>query len=91
MTDNDALQIARIDVEAARNDHVLLAVHQGQEALFIKPADIARADIAKALWTDPLGLCGLARLVVIAVHHGGGATNDLANLACRQFTALFVD
>ena len=37
-----------IDVEPARNDHVLGAVHQDQEAVLVEPPDVAVADVAAA-------------------------------------------
>src|SRR5918993_775635 len=36
MATHDRLEVARIDVEAAADDHVLLAVEQGQEALRVE-------------------------------------------------------
>ena len=63
------LEIARIDVEAAGDDHVLLAVHQRQEAVLVEAADVAGADEAFARRRRPVGLGGLGRLVVVADHH----------------------
>ena len=44
----DLLDLARVDVRPARDDHVLGAVHQGEEALRIEGADIARVQPAVA-------------------------------------------
>jgi hypothetical protein len=42
-------EVARVDVEAARDHHVLLAVEQDQEAIGVEAADVAGADEALAL------------------------------------------
>ena len=36
------LQVARVDVEPAGDDHVLLAIHQHEETIGIEAADVAR-------------------------------------------------
>src|SRR3546814_8116177 len=41
--DQYRLEVAREDVEAARDDHILGAVHQGQEAVFVETPDVAVA------------------------------------------------
>ena len=42
------LEVARVEVEAAADDHVLAAVEQGEEAVVVEAADVAGADEALA-------------------------------------------
>ncbi len=91
MTGQHRLQVAGIDVEAPGDDHVLLAVDDGQEALVVEAADVAGADEAATLRIEPFGLAGGLRPVVIAAHHHRRPTDHLANLADRQLGALLVD
>ena len=84
-------EIARIDVEAARDDHVLLAIHQDQETVFIEAADVAGADEAPAGRVIPLGLRRFRRLVVIAGHDAFGMADDFAGGTRWQFALLVVD
>ena len=44
------LEVARIEVEAAADDHVLAAVDQRQKAVVVEAADVAGADEALAGW-----------------------------------------
>jgi hypothetical protein len=60
-----------IDVEAARNDHVLGAVEQGQEAVLVKAADVAGADETLNLRAEPFDAARGVRQLVITRHHGG--------------------
>ena len=83
--------VAGIDVEAAGDDHVLLAVHQREKAVGVEPADVAGAHPAVALGIVPEGLGGLLRLVEIALHHHRRAADDLADLALRHELAVLVD
>ena len=46
------LEIARVDVEAAGDDHVLLAVEQRQKAIVVEAADVAGADEALAVGSN---------------------------------------
>ncbi len=85
------LDVAGVDVEAAGDDHVLLAVAQHDEAIGIHLAHIAAADKALAAGADPLGLAGLVGLAVVARHHAGRAADDLALRTLGQLLALFVD
>ena len=84
-------EIARIDVEAARDDHVLAAVHQLQEAICIEASDIAGADEAFARGIAPFGLGGLVRLIMIAVHHRRRMTDDFTDSARADFATVLVD
>jgi len=69
------------------------AVHQDQEAVFVEAADVAAADEAAPFGVEPFGLARLRRLVVIAGHHAGRTTDDLADHArlTRQLAAVFVE
>src|SRR3954451_16481751 len=40
------LEIARVEVEAAADDHVLAPIDEGQEAVIVEATDVARADEA---------------------------------------------
>src|SRR3546814_10903549 len=51
------LDLSRVDVEGARHDHVVLAVHDEQVALVVEVADVARVEPA-ILVDGPLGLHG---------------------------------
>ena len=74
-------EIARIDVEAAADDHVLLAIEERQKAVGVEAADVAGADEALAGGLEPLGLARLGGLAVIAGHHPARAADDFAGLA----------
>jgi CubicO group peptidase (beta-lactamase class C family) len=54
------LDVARIDIEPARDDEVLLAVHQRQEPVLVEAPDIAGADEAEALGRGPFRLARLS-------------------------------
>src|ERR1700677_2435093 len=69
MIPQDGLEIDRIDIDAARDDHILLAPDQREEAVRIHAPDVAGANVAFAVWAVPLGLGRLSGLVVIAFHH----------------------
>ena len=91
MPGDHRLEIARINVEATRDDHVLAAVHQLKEAVGIEAADIAGADKALARRIAPFGLGGLVRLIMIAVHHRRRVTDDFTDFARADFEAVLVD
>ena len=59
-------EVARIDVEAAGNDHVLLAVHQHQEAVIVEATDVSGADEAMTCGIEPLVFARLRDAVVVA-------------------------
>src|SRR3546814_9841618 len=42
------LDLSRVDVEGARHDHVVLAVHDEQVALVVEVADFARVEPARS-------------------------------------------
>ena len=71
------LEVGGVDVEAARNDHVLLAVEQREEAVGVEAADVAGADEALAGRVAPLGFRRFLRLPVIPGHHHAGVADLL--------------
>ena len=73
------LDLGRVDVEAAGDDHVLQAVDDEQVALVVEVADVAGVVPAEAR-----GRGGRLRVLVVAGHHERAAHDDLAALAGRQ-------
>ena len=84
-------EIARIHVETAGDDHVLLAIHQYEESVLVETADVAGADETLAGRVIPFGFRRLRRLVVIAGHDALRVPDDFAGGARRQFDTLVVD
>src|SRR3984893_17791268 len=80
------LDLARIDVAAAADDHVLRAVAQGQKAGFVKAAEIAGMQPAAAQC-----LVRRFRVLPIAFHHAIALRDDLTDLAGRQLAVAIVD
>src|SRR6185436_11692931 len=81
------LDLGRIDVDAARDHHVALAIADEDIAVGVDVTDIARGDEAVAI-----DLGTLFRLVVIGeVRIAGDARIDFADLALRQFFAVVAD
>ncbi|MCY1366281.1 hypothetical protein D9M69_531700 [compost metagenome] len=75
-----------IDVEAARDDHVLLAVHQVDVAFFVDIAEVSR------LPESVLELGGSClRVLVVAGNHAAAARPDLADRARCRVVAVVVD
>ena len=91
MLQQHALDVARIDVEAAGDDHVLLAVAENDETVRIQPTHVTAADVAPAFAVEPLGLARFLGQTVVAIHHAGRSAHDLALLAGRQLAPLLVD
>ena len=77
----DGLHLGGIDVHAAADHHVLAAVEQHHESVFVEASDVAGADEAVALRVVPLGLGGLGRLLVVAGHHRARSADHLAGFA----------
>ena len=74
------LDFGRVDIDAARDHHVALAVADEDIAVFVDIADIAGGDEAVAL-----DLGALLRLVVIGeIRIISDTRIDLADLALRQ-------
>src|SRR5688500_14241845 len=71
----DVLDLARIDVRAAGNDHVLGAVLQRQETVLVEGADVAGPQPAIAQ-SPGRGL----RILPVARHHRVALDDDLADL-----------
>ena len=84
------LEIARKDIEAAADDHVLLAIENRQEAVFVEPPDIARADEGAPALITPDEFRGFLGLAVIALHHAGAVTRDFADFAAWQRAASLI-
>ncbi len=79
------LDLARIDVTAAADDHVLGPVAQGQKAILVKAADVAGVQPATAQ-----GLVAGRGVLPITLHDAVAAGNDLADLAGRQLAVVLV-
>src|SRR5687768_14939468 len=86
MAQQHFLYLARINVGAAGDDHVLRAVPDGEEAFRVQAADIAGVQPAAAL-----GLGGSFRVLPVALHYAVRARDDLADLARRQLLVLVVE
>src|SRR5262245_9828227 len=79
----DLLDVSRVDVHAARNDHVLFAVGQIQETFLIDIAHVAR--------TKPAVNLGAGRQVgplVVTRHHQRATPTNLADLARCKLRAI---
>ena len=90
MPEQQHLDVGGIDVEAAGNDHVLLAVEQDDEAVLVDAAHVARLEEQAAVLVVPEQVARLVGLLVVALHHDLGAAGQLAHLALRQHPALLV-
>jgi hypothetical protein len=82
----DLLDLPRVDVVAAADDQVLLAVDDGEVAVLVDPADVAGAE-------PPVGdrLGRLLGAPPVALHQVVAADRDLADLALGNLGALVVD
>src|SRR3977135_2109698 len=81
------LDLGRVNIDAARDHHVALAVADEDIAVFIAITDVARGD--KAVAVD---LGALFRLVVIGkIRIARYARIDLADLARRQHASVIAD
>src|SRR5262249_42005886 len=79
------LNLARIDVVAGDDDHVLLAVHDRDVAILVHRREVAGVEPAVAQ-----GLGGRLRLLPIALHNVLAATDELAYHARRHLAAVCV-
>ena len=86
MAPHDLLNLGRVDVEPAGDDHVLLAIDDIDVAVFVLQADIAGAVPA----VGGRDLVGGLLVLVIAGHHQGAAYDDFAPLARRQDVLVIV-
>ena len=91
MPDQYRLEIARIDVEAAGDDHVLLAIDENEKAVVVKAADVAGADEAQAVRVVPFGIARKVGPVAVAGHHAVRMSDDLAGAARGNLVTGFVD
>ena len=82
----EVLDLHRVDVLAARDDDVLFAVHQVDEAVLVLAGHIAGVEPAVV---EHL-ICGLGVLVV-ALHDAGAVDGQLAHVAGLYGLALFID
>ena len=80
------LDLARIDVVTAADDHVLLAVDDEEVAVLVDLAHVAGVQPAVA---DRLG--GRVLALPVALHHVVAPDHDLADLALRDLVAVVVD
>ena len=71
------LDLGRIDVESRDENHVLLAVDDKNEALFVDIADVTGAQ--KAISVE--GRCGFIRALPVTLRHLRPAYADLADLS----------
>ena len=86
MRDQQALGLLRVDVDSARDDHVVAAVGQVEEALVIEVADITDGRPA------PLVAGGGGLLGVVEVLEGVAALEiDLPGLTGGEFIAVLVE
>ena len=76
MPEDRILHFGRIDVFAARNDHVLHAVMDVEEAVLVEIACVARMEESV---TDRFGRC--IGPVPVTLHHEARLDHDLAHLA----------
>ena len=82
---DDIFHLAGKDIEAAGDDHVLLAVDNAQKAVGITHRDIAGVEPAALE-----GLFGLFRLVQIAQHHLRAAHANFARLPICHWLAIII-
>src|SRR5262245_16213410 len=91
MTGEHDLEIRRVDVEAVRDDDVLLAIQEIQEAVFVEATEIARPKVEFALGVAPEQGLGFLGPVQITAHHAACAADDLASLSRFDVVALLVE
>ncbi len=77
MIAHDRFDVGRVDVLAARQDHVLLAIDDVEEAFVVEAPDVAGAQPAAAMRVDPRRLLRRVGPLVIALH-------DQASVARRS-------
>ena len=85
------LDVGRIDVLPAGQDHVLLAIDDVEEALVVEAADVAGAQPAAAMGIRPRGLRCRVRAVVVMLHYESAAADDLAGRAGGGFAVVVTD
>src|SRR3954447_16026392 len=83
---DDILHFAGIDVEPARDHHVLLSISQVEEVLVVETADVAGVQPPV-----PQRLRGQLRLPPVTVHDERSAYADLPHLARRNRLVVLVE
>ena len=86
MLEEDVLDFARIDVLAAADDHVLLAVDEEEVAVRVDVADVSRVEPPAAE-----GFRGRVRVPEVADHDVRPAEADFATLAGSHLVAFVVE
>src|SRR5262245_65301651 len=86
MLEQDLLDLARIDIRATVDDHILGAVLERQEAVAIERAEVTRP---QPTLTQRAG--GGRSIVPVAAHHAIAFGDDLAHPARWQVDPAFVD
>ena len=86
MREQHVLDLARVDVVAAADQHVVLAVEDVDEAVLVHAPDVAGMQPAVAE-----GLGRRLGAVPVIGHELGAATDDLAALAHRHRLVVFVE
>src|SRR5712691_6622052 len=84
--EQDVLDLARVDVLAAANDHVLLSVDEEEVAVLVDVADVSRVEPPAAE-----GFRGRVRVPEVADHDVGPAEADLASLAGSDLVPLVAE
>src|SRR5262249_4333258 len=87
----NCLKIARVDIEPARDDHVLLSIHQDQEPILVEAADIPRANEALSACVKPFGCGRLLWPLVVALHDHWRMPHQFANFTARHFLPVLID
>ncbi len=85
------LEVTRVDIEAAGDDHVLLAIEQRQKPIGVEAADISGADETLAIGRVPLGFARLLWLVVISGHHRRRVADDFTGFTDGDLVPVIVD
>ena len=83
---DDRFNFVREDVEARDDNHILFAVHDAQETLFVEDADIACSK--EAVSGECFFVC--VRLVPVALRHLGASNADFSTLTNGYFIVIVV-
>ena len=70
------LDLTRINVAAAADDEILRAILERQETVAVEASDVSRMQPSAGQRR-----CGCFRIHPVALHHGGSADENLADLA----------
>jgi len=84
-------QVAGINIESPRNDHVFFAIHQRQKTIFIKPANVSRSNESLSTGIKPLRFARLLRLAMVARHHGQQMPHHLTCFTDGHFYTSVID